>query len=52
MGGASRFGGDGTERVLEGLYLGLQRLFLVVVGRLPLLALAAQDDEAQEGLAH
>src|SRR5215210_6543883 len=49
---ASRFDGDGTKRVFEGLHLDPERLLLVVVCGLSLVALTAQDDEAQESLAH
>src|ERR687885_438725 len=49
---ASRFGGDGAQGFLEGVYLRLECLFLVVIWRLSLVVLAAQDAEAQPGFPH
>src|ERR671916_39053 len=51
-GRASRFGGDGVQCLFEGLYLGLERLFLVVVGCLPHAALTSEDAESQPRFSH
>jgi hypothetical protein len=50
--GASRFDGDGAKRVFKGLYLGMESYFLVQVVRSSFVALAAEDNESQESLAH
>src|ERR671916_3304164 len=49
---ASRFDGDCAERVFEGLYLEPEPLLVVVVGGLPFVTLAAQDNQAQDSLSH
>src|ERR671917_54219 len=51
-GWASRFGGDGEQSLFQGLYLGLECLFLVVVGCLPLAALTSQDAEPEPRFSH
>src|SRR5215210_6684416 len=49
---ASRFGGDGVQGCSQGLYLGVECLFLVEVLGAALAALAAQDAEAQPCHSH